>query len=61
MSKKTIVSNYNSSEKYETEISMLNSIISKAEAKNPKEGTAIFFNLQEMKRRRENIFLALSE
>lgn len=53
--KKTEVVKYDSSEKHDSEIIMLNKIIALAEKKNPRENTAAFFNLQEMKRRRESM------
>lgn len=53
--KKTEVAKYDSSEKHDSEIILLNKIIAMAEKKNPRENTAAFFNLQEMKRRRESI------
>jgi hypothetical protein len=58
---KPILANRNSSEKYDVEIIMLNAIISKVEKKNPKEETPSFFTLQEMKRRRENIYLSINQ
>ncbi|WP_367914367.1 hypothetical protein [Leadbetterella sp. DM7] len=59
MKLKTLISN--SSEKYDKEISILNHIISVAESKNPQYGTPAFLTLQQMKKRREAIYLAIQE
>ncbi|MCD8540650.1 MAG: hypothetical protein LRY55_13455 [Leadbetterella sp.] len=59
MKTKTLPGSYNPSEKYDVEIKMLDSLISKTESSSPKKGSSSDFTLQQMKKRRNAILSAI--
>lgn len=61
MKTKTLQGSYNSSEKYDIEIKMLNDLISKIESSSPEKGSSSDFTLQQMKKRRNATLSAIGD